>query len=118
MPENSSALGWVYVVGAVLAFLVGREIVCWYFKLNEIASLLRQVRDRLSSMQAYGIAPFEKPPAQPPAAPQDAVVSVIERALDGLRSAWKQQRGVVIGVSAFVLFLVVLLVGFVRGSGS
>jgi len=114
MPDNSSALGWVYIIGAVLVFLVCREIVCWYFKLNEIASLLRQVRDRLSSIQAYGIAPFEKPPAQPLPAPQEAVVSVIERALDGLRSAWKQQRGVMIGVCAFVLFVVVLLVGFVR----
>src|SRR2546421_11311068 len=76
----------VYLIVILFVFLVGREIVCWYFKLNEIASLLRQVRDRLASIQAYGIgdeAAAKAPKAPPP--PQDKVAAAIERGIDGIR---------------------------------
>ena len=39
----------------VFLFVLMREIVCWYFKLSELTLLLRQVRDRLDSIQSYGI---------------------------------------------------------------
>jgi len=45
--DTSVGLLIVYLVAALLVFLVCREIVCWYFKLNEIVSVLRQIRDRL-----------------------------------------------------------------------
>jgi Zn finger protein HypA/HybF involved in hydrogenase expression len=34
----------------VVVFLIGREIVCWYFKINEALGLLTQIRDLLAKM--------------------------------------------------------------------
>lgn len=31
----------------IIFFLIGRELVCWYFKLNKISSLLEEIRDEL-----------------------------------------------------------------------
>lgn len=44
-------LGYVAVVGVVLLiiFLVCREIVCWYFKINQNIALLTEIRDRLAA---------------------------------------------------------------------
>src|SRR6267143_577815 len=69
-----------YIVVAFLAFVIGREIICWYFKLNQITSLLRQMRDRLNSIQAYGTGP-ETVSKPPPAPTQDRGVSMSERLL-------------------------------------
>ena len=38
-----------YIVGSLLIFLICREIVCWYFKMNEITKLLREIKDSLKS---------------------------------------------------------------------
>ena len=85
---SPSAYFVVYVLAGLLVFLVGRELVCWYFKLNEIVSVLRQIRDRLVSIQVYGIGDdaaakaAKIPPASPP---QDKVAAMIERGIDGVR---------------------------------
>ena len=31
----------------IIFFLIGRELVCWYFKINKIAGLLEEIRDEL-----------------------------------------------------------------------
>lgn len=31
----------------VIFFLIGRELVCWYFKINKITGLLEEIRDEL-----------------------------------------------------------------------
>jgi hypothetical protein len=33
----------------VVFFLIGRELVCWYFKINKISGLLEEIRDELKS---------------------------------------------------------------------
>ncbi|HUB09432.1 MAG TPA: hypothetical protein VMB50_20680 [Myxococcales bacterium] len=38
------------LVVVLLFFLVGRELVCWYWKINEGLQLLRQIHDRLGSV--------------------------------------------------------------------
>ncbi len=30
-------------------FLIGRELVCWYFKINQTVALLEEIRDLLKS---------------------------------------------------------------------
>jgi len=110
MPDTPSAVGWVYLAGLVLLFLVCREIVCWYFKLNEITSLLRQVRDRLSSMQAYGIG--EEAAAKAPPAVQERITSSLERGWSWIRGEWSSQRPVIIAVLVFVVFVVAVVIGF------
>jgi uncharacterized membrane protein YqjE len=33
----------------IVFFLIGRELVCWYFKLNKISALLEEIRDELKN---------------------------------------------------------------------
>lgn len=47
MNQEEIALVVVGVIASVILFFVGREIVCWYFKVNEIVKLLREIRDSL-----------------------------------------------------------------------
>jgi hypothetical protein len=42
-------LGFVAVVSLVL-FAISREIVCWYFKINEITNLLGKIENSFQSM--------------------------------------------------------------------
>ena len=44
----------IIVVGLVASvfFLLGRELVCWYFKINEKNALLKDIRDRLDVSQS------------------------------------------------------------------
>jgi hypothetical protein len=37
----------VVLLVLILFFLIGRELVCWYFKINKITSLLEDIRDEL-----------------------------------------------------------------------
>jgi hypothetical protein len=41
----SDFLIWIGVT--LLVFLIGREIVCWYFKINRALSVLEEIRDEL-----------------------------------------------------------------------
>ena len=34
------------IVGLLFIFLIFREATCWYFKFNEMVSLLKQIRDK------------------------------------------------------------------------
>ncbi len=44
------AIGLLIVIGVMLIlFLLGREIVCWYFKINKTVELLEEIRDLLKS---------------------------------------------------------------------
>lgn len=37
----------VVILVSLVIFLVCREIVCWYFKMNEVVSLLKEIKDVL-----------------------------------------------------------------------
>ncbi|MFC1948104.1 hypothetical protein ACFLXY_09325 [Chloroflexota bacterium] len=39
----------MYVLGGLLVLLVSREIVCWYFKINKLVSLLESINIKMSS---------------------------------------------------------------------
>lgn len=44
------AIGLLIVIGVMLIlFLLGREIVCWYFKINKIVEILEEIRDSLKN---------------------------------------------------------------------
>lgn len=44
----NEAVGFVILICISLgAFFVCREIVCWYFKMNEVTALLKEIRDFL-----------------------------------------------------------------------
>lgn len=38
---------FLYVVGTALLFLVFREVVCWYYKINTIVALLQETNELL-----------------------------------------------------------------------
>ena len=47
-----SDISWMYapaiaVVVGIVVFLLLRECVCWYWKMNEVVDLLEEIRDRL-----------------------------------------------------------------------
>ena len=50
MDEYSSIL--ISVIVMVLLFFLGREIVCWYFKINDINAYLREIRDALRGKES------------------------------------------------------------------
>jgi hypothetical protein len=47
MDNSSGSLLLIYVIVSIVAFLVCREIVCWYFKLTRIVDLLESIDQRL-----------------------------------------------------------------------
>ena len=47
-----SAVGVIVALGLMLLFfLLGRELICWYFKVNQIVALLEDIRDSLKNKQ-------------------------------------------------------------------
>lgn len=44
---DNAAYAIIAVGFLLLLFLVGREIVCWYFKINKMVELLEEIRDSL-----------------------------------------------------------------------
>jgi hypothetical protein len=45
-----SAVGLIVALGVMLLFfLLGRELICWYFKVNQIVALLEDIRDSLKN---------------------------------------------------------------------
>lgn len=45
--DLSVGMGLLLFISIVIS-LICREIVCWYFKLNEVVSLLKEIRDSLN----------------------------------------------------------------------
>ena len=44
------AIGFFAALGVIdLFFLLGRELICWYFKVNQIVALLEDIRDSLKN---------------------------------------------------------------------
>ena len=43
---------WTVVVVGILVFVIAREFVCWYFKVNEIVGLLRSIDESLRGRAA------------------------------------------------------------------
>ncbi len=42
--------GLIIALGIMLLFfLLGRELVCWYFKINKTVELLEEIRDSLKN---------------------------------------------------------------------
>jgi len=47
--NNAVAAGiGIFILVSILIFLICREIVCWYFKINERVALLKEIRDLLT----------------------------------------------------------------------
>lgn len=45
-----SAVVLIVALGVMLLFfLLGRELICWYFKVNQIVALLEDIRDSLKN---------------------------------------------------------------------
>ena len=42
----------VVILVSLVIFLICREIVCWYFKMNEVVSLLKEIKAALQSKKA------------------------------------------------------------------
>ena len=66
----------VLVVFLILA-LIGREIHCWYHKINERCALLREIRDELKILRGA-----EAAPASPEPVPEAAGVTPEGKAED------------------------------------
>lgn len=53
---------WMIILGSILIFFIFREVVCWYWKMNETVSLLTEIRDLLkSSVAEESNKPMEEP---------------------------------------------------------
>ena len=37
----------IFVLVGIVIFVLIRELLCWYWKINEVVELLRAIRDRL-----------------------------------------------------------------------
>jgi len=37
----------ITILALVFVFIIGRELICWYWKLNLIVVLLQQIKDNL-----------------------------------------------------------------------
>ncbi len=46
---DNAAYAIIAIGFMLLLFLIGREIVCWYFKINKTLELLEEIRDLLKS---------------------------------------------------------------------
>jgi len=45
-----SVVGLIVALGIMfLFFLLGRKLVCWYFKINKTVELLEEIRDALKN---------------------------------------------------------------------
>ena len=57
--------GWGYAIFAILAaivvFLILREVVCWYYKINRIVDLLEQINTKLGRSTANPSNRADKP---------------------------------------------------------
>ena len=47
----------IYGGGLIVAFLILREVFCWYGKVNERVALLKEIRDQLVQLSASSAAP-------------------------------------------------------------
>lgn len=55
-----SATPFVTLLIVILIFLICRELVCWYWKLNEVVSLLRDIKESLNKIESE----LHKPPGR------------------------------------------------------
>lgn len=49
---NSETQVLVWAIAFLILMLITREIFCWYFKINQIASTLNQIRDHLTGQKS------------------------------------------------------------------
>ena len=61
-----SMLGYMVVVLIVLTviFLVLREFVCWYWKINQRVALLIEIRDLLATSKSISYPSYQLPPSR------------------------------------------------------
>lgn len=43
---------WVYLIVGIVVFLICREIVCWYWKMSDVVSLLRDIKQSLNEIKS------------------------------------------------------------------
>ena len=55
---NNFDMGWLlYLSFLVIIFLIFRELVCWYWKINRAVASLESIDDKLSTLIAANKAP-------------------------------------------------------------
>jgi hypothetical protein len=67
----ASPIGWLIILGIIiLIFLIIREILCWYWKINEGLDSLNDIKREIATTNTL-LRTLEHGPAQPqPAEPQ------------------------------------------------
>ncbi len=55
MVENTMATLIITIVVLVVIFLLLREVMCWYYKINDIKSLLEQIVLKLNALSSYKV---------------------------------------------------------------
>ncbi len=48
--DTEAIRGLIYVAIIITAFLLFREVVCWYWKHNEMVTLLREISGKLDKI--------------------------------------------------------------------
>mgnify|MGYP006865048522 CR=1 FL=1 len=53
-------IGLALIASTLVIFLIGREVACWYWKVNRIVSLLENIESRLKSMDSKDLKLLSK----------------------------------------------------------
>jgi hypothetical protein len=62
--EDTTTLLFALAV-AIVVLLVAREVVCWYYKMNAVVSLLERIDKRLASVDGHVATLAGSAPARP-----------------------------------------------------
>ena len=57
---NAFLIGFALIASTLAIFLVGRGIVCWYWKVNRIVALLEAIERRLKGLEAKDLRLINK----------------------------------------------------------
>lgn len=52
--ENTGGIIIGVLIGAVIVFLICRELICWYWKINKIVALMEEQNDLLKDLIGSG----------------------------------------------------------------
>ena len=53
-------IGWALIASTLALFLIGREVACWYWKVNRMVELLECIESRLKSMDSKDLKLLKK----------------------------------------------------------
>ncbi len=53
-------IGLALLASTLAIFLVGREVACWYWKINRMVELMERIESRLKSMDSKDLKSLKK----------------------------------------------------------